>query len=178
MCACACVLPTASAVGQLLSSYGLWGYASHGGEEGDRAWFPLVTIVAGAALVGWAGLATLFLAVKVRVSVHVCSCVCSCVSLSLLLCLCMIVRLYVCVTVSLFDCIAVCVCVPGRSGAQSLLAPMFLSQFVSVSLLLLVIPLEELAIGIAAQTNATHTLFGINGVSLAAMTIIVHTLPP
>jgi hypothetical protein len=46
-------------------------------------------------------------------------------------------------------------------------------QYAVVSLLVLVVPLKELALGIAAEAEATTELFGIYGVSLSSMTIVV-----
>ncbi len=56
---------------------------------------------------------------------------------------------------------------------QPLLTGRYALQLLTVSLMLLCIPLEEFAIGIAAQGDHTTTMFDLKTVSISAMTIIV-----
>lgn len=58
-------------------------------------------------------------------------------------------------------------------SVQPLLTGRYALQLLTVSLMLLCIPLEEFAIGIAAQVDETTTMFDLKTVSLSAMTIIV-----
>lgn len=64
---CAALCGLGGVVGQLVSSYGLWGYAiQRQGHAHTLAWFPITLAVAGGALVGWGGILVLCKLGKVR----------------------------------------------------------------------------------------------------------------